>query len=136
MGLLCIHTQHTHTHTHTLQLLYIPGHAGGADVVSVGCVYTGASSSQEIKQLTATSDPSSLQSTDPLIGDDYELYTNRLEDCSALFDTVNPHTPSYKTVVIRNFRSAVKINYMNHSRVSNCFSTCSCTVSTSNDSCT
>ena len=85
--------------------------AGVADVVSVGCVYIGHSSPQEISRLTSSSasTPYGLQ-VDPLMSNiTYELYTEQLEECNVVFDTVNPHTPSYKTVVIRNYRSAAVI---------------------------
>lgn len=86
--------------------------AGVADVVSVGCVYIGESTSRQVAQFTSTDvgQPPN-QPVDPLISTiDYELYTERLEECNAVFDTVNPQTPSYKTVVIRNYRSALHPN--------------------------
>ena len=76
--------------------------AGRADVPSVGCVSIRDSTSQEVAQFT-TDQPG--QGVDPVISAiDGELYTDRLEDCSVVFDTVNPHRPAYKTLVIRNFR--------------------------------
>lgn len=94
-------------------------HAGSADVVSMGCVYIGDSSSKEIAAFqihdSAGDEDQSNQTLDPvIIRDDYELYTDRLDDeCSVLFDNVNPHTSSYKTIVIRNYRSAHVTLYQN-----------------------
>lgn len=77
---------------------------GVADVLSAGCVYIGDSSSQQVAQFT--SGQSANQRVDPLISTiDYDLYTERLEECNITFDAVNPQTSSYKTVVIRNYRS-------------------------------
>ena len=85
-------------------------HAGSGDVVSVGCVYIGDSSLQEISQFTTSSDSSdedrsNQRGVDPVISAiDYDLYMEQLEEASVAFDVVNPHSPAYKTVVIRNYR--------------------------------
>ena len=96
---------HTHTHTHTHHC------TGTADMMSVGCVYIGNSSSQEISQFTAAdnSQPTSTSCKVDLLMNSiaYELYTELLEECNVVFDSVNPHTAAHKTVVIRNYRSAM-----------------------------
>ena len=62
----------------------------------------GNSTSQEVSRLTPSD---TNQGVDPVISAiDEELYTERLEDCSVVFDSVNPHSTAYKTVVIRNYR--------------------------------
>ena len=82
-------------------------YAGSADVVSVECVYIADSSSLEVAQFTS---PDVSQGVDPVISSiDYDLYTERLEECSVEFDAVNPLSPSYMTAVIRNYRSAVEL---------------------------
>lgn len=97
-----------HTAQHTI-------HAGSADVVSVGCVSIGDSSRLEISQLTSDNTSgggggdniSNWRGVDPVISAaDYDLYTEQLEECRVVFEVVNPHSPAYKTVVIRNYRSA------------------------------
>ena len=85
---------------------------GTADVVSVGCVYIGESSSQEVEQFTS-SDGSCQpnQRVDPVMSSiGYELHTEQLKECNVDFEAVNPHTPSYKTIVIRNYRSAAVLD--------------------------
>jgi hypothetical protein len=85
---------------------------GTADVVSVGCVFIGESSSEEVEQFTSGDggcQPN--QRVDPVMSSiGYELHTERLKECNVDFEAVNPHTPSYKTVVIRNYRSVAIIN--------------------------
>jgi hypothetical protein len=84
---------------------------GSGDVVSVGCVSIGDSSLQEISQFTSDgsenhdADRSHQRGVDPVMSavDDYDLYTEQLEECSVVFDVVNPRSPAYKTVVIRNY---------------------------------
>ena len=78
---------------------------GSADVLSVGCVSIGDSSSQEISQLTSCGDDKSNQVVDPVMSAvDYDLRMDQLEDCGVVFDEVNPHCPAHKTIVIRNYR--------------------------------
>lgn len=79
---------------------------GSADVVSVGCVSIGNTSQQEIQQLMSYDNENQHgERVDPLmIAVDYELYTEKLDECSVVFDAVNPRASSYKTVVIRNYR--------------------------------
>ncbi|CAI8007765.1 Deleted in lung and esophageal cancer protein 1 [Geodia barretti] len=80
---------------------------GSGDVVSVGCVSIGDSSLQEISQFTSDgndADRSNQRGVDPVMSAvDYDLYTEQLEECSVVFDVVNPRSPAYKTVVIRNY---------------------------------
>lgn len=92
----------TYTNLRTLLCIYLC--TGVADVLSAGCVYIGDSSSQQVAQFT--SGQPANQQVDPLISTiDYDLYTERLEECNITFDAANPRTSSYKTVVIRNYRS-------------------------------
>ena len=96
---------------------------GTADVVSVGCVYIGDSSSQEVEQFTfgdGSCQPN--QRVDPVMSSiGYELHMEQLKECNVEFEAVNPHTPSYKTIVVRNYRSAAVISiimyvlYIQHS---------------------
>ena len=75
--------------------------------MSVGCVSIGDSSLQEISQFTSDgndADRSNQRGVDPVMSAvDYDLYTEQLEECSVVFDVVNPRSPAYKTVVIRNY---------------------------------
>ena len=91
--------------------------------MSVGCVSIGDSSLQEISQFTSDgsenhdADRSNQRGVDPVMSavDDYDLYTEQLEECSVVFDVVNPRSPAYKTVVIRNYW------YLNDSLVHNVY---------------
>lgn len=95
--------------TGTCTYTYIYSCTGVADVVSADCVYIGDSPSQQVAQFT--SGQPANQQVDPLITTiDYDLYTERLEICNVTFDAVNPQTSSYKTVVIRNYRSGLSPN--------------------------
>ena len=81
---------------------------GTADVVCVGCVWIGDSSSREVEEFTSSSAGRGQPSpwVDPVIsGIDYELHRDWLKECSVVFDTVNPHNAAYKTIVIVNHRS-------------------------------
>ena len=79
---------------------------GVAEKVSVGCVFTGPSSSSEIAGFTSSHTHFQLEGEDPIINssDHYQQYEVVIRSPRVEFDPVNPHDPTYRTVVIRNFR--------------------------------
>ena len=87
-------------------------------MVSVGCVFIGDSSSQEVAQFTATDAKQHNQGVDSVISSiNYDHYQEPVGDCTVVFDAVNPQNPAYQTVVIRNYRSV-------HTHAHTCMHTC------------
>ena len=83
--------------------------SGGADRISVSCVFVGDSSSEEVLQFTDSEAGSWNRENcrDSAINGDghYDHLQEPLEECVARFNPTNPGNPAYKTVVVRNYRS-------------------------------
>ena len=76
-------------------------YVGAADMVVVGCVFIGDSSSEEMARVNASK--CQEEGVDPVImGANYG--DQSVEESVVMFEAVNPGNCVYKTVAIRNYR--------------------------------
>ncbi len=79
--------------------------AGVSELVSVGCVFIGQSTSAEAAAFSSSFSHSHCTEEDPTVGcsDCHSVYEEVIGGPCAEFHPVDPHRPAYCTVVVRNF---------------------------------